>query len=87
MRVEEVAQALGISKSHAYKVIHKLNAELREKGYEILSDDLAMVPMTTTRLTDPDQLKLMGKLLDALEDNDDVQNVWHSLENEEDLPE
>ena len=39
------------------------------------------------RLTDPDQLKLMGKLLDALEDNDDVQNVWHSLENEEDLPE
>ena len=46
-----------------------------------------MVPMTTTRLTDPDRLKLMGKLLDALEDNDDVQNVWHSLENGEDLPE
>ena len=39
---------------------------MEEKGYEILSDDLAMVPMTTTRLTDPDQLKLMGKLLDAL---------------------
>ena len=35
----------------------------------------------------PDQLKMMGKLLDSLEDNDDVQNVWHSLENEEDLPE
>ena len=33
MRVEEVAQELDISKSHAYKVIHKLNAELREKGY------------------------------------------------------
>ena len=60
---------------------------LEEKGYEILSDDLAMVPMTTTRLTDPDQLKAMGKLLDALEENDDVQNVWHSLENEENLPE
>ena len=26
-----------------------------------------MVPMTTTRLTDPDQLKAMGKLLDSLE--------------------
>ena len=49
--------------------------------------DAGAEPMTTTRLTDPDQLKLMGKLLDALEDNDDVQNVWHSLENEEDLPE
>ena len=32
-------------------------------------------------------LQLIGKLLDSLEDNDDVQNVWHSLENEEDLPE
>ena len=42
---------------------------------------------TTTALTDPDQLVNMGKLLDALEENDDVQNVWHSLENEEDLPE
>ena len=60
---------------------------LEAKGYEFISADLAMVPMTTTRLTDPDQLKLMGKLLDALEEDDDVQNVWHSLENEEDLPE
>ena len=60
---------------------------LEDKGYEFISADLAMVPMTTTTLTDPDQLKQMGKLLEALEDNDDVQNVWHSLENEEDLPE
>ena len=67
--------------------LNDLVKALEEKGYEILSDDLAMVPMTTTRLTDPDQLKQMGKLLDSLEDNDDVQNVWHSLENEEDLPE
>ena len=34
MRVEEVAQELGTSKSHAYKVI---NAELREKGYLTIS--------------------------------------------------
>ncbi len=60
---------------------------MEEKGYEILSDDLAMVPMTTTRLTDPDQLKADGQAAGSLEDNDDVQNVWHSLENEEDLPE
>ena len=26
----------------------------------------------------------MRKLLDALEDNDDVQNVWHNWENEDD---
>ena len=28
---------LGISKSHTYKVIHKLNAELRDKGYLTIS--------------------------------------------------
>lgn len=60
---------------------------LEDKGYEFISADIAMVPATTTRLTDPDQLTKMGKLLDALEENDDVQNVWHTLENEEDLPE
>ena len=36
-------------------------------------------------LSDPDQLVQMGKLLDALDDDDDVQNAWHTLENEEDL--
>ena len=37
MRVEEVAQELGISKSRAYRVIHRLNAALREKGYLTIS--------------------------------------------------
>lgn len=33
IRVEEVAQELEISKGHAYKVVQKLNAELKEQGY------------------------------------------------------
>ena len=37
MRADEVAQELGISKSHAYKVIHGLNKELQEKGYLTIS--------------------------------------------------
>ena len=36
-------------------------------------------------MTDPDDLKKMGLLLDHLEEDDDVQNVWHNVENEEDL--
>ena len=35
MRVDEVAETLGISKSYAYKIVQKLNAELKEK-YETL---------------------------------------------------
>lgn len=37
MQADEVAQKLGISKSHAYKVIHGLNEELQEKGYLTIS--------------------------------------------------
>ena len=33
MHVDEVADELGISKSHAYKIVQQLNAELREMGY------------------------------------------------------
>ena len=33
MTVAEVAETLGISKSHAYKIVHRLNQELKEKGY------------------------------------------------------
>ena len=58
---------------------------LEKKGYKFISADVAQVPSTTTVLTDPDQLVQMGKLLDALDDDDDVQNAWHPLENEEDL--
>ena len=33
LRVEDVADILGISKSYAYKIVHKLNAELKAKGF------------------------------------------------------
>lgn len=37
MRVDDVAQELGISKSYAYKIVQKLNAELKEKGFMTIS--------------------------------------------------
>ena len=37
MNVEDVAQELGVSKSYAYKVVQKLNGELKEKGYLTVS--------------------------------------------------
>lgn len=37
MRVDEVAQELGISKSYAYKIVQNLNAELKEKGFMTIS--------------------------------------------------
>ena len=37
MRVDDVAHELGISKSYAYKIVQRLNAELKEMGYITIS--------------------------------------------------
>ncbi|MBQ8767602.1 MAG: DNA-binding protein [Clostridia bacterium] len=37
LTVDEVAQALKISKSFAYKVIRNMNAELKEQGFFTMS--------------------------------------------------
>ena len=55
--------------------------DLQKKGYEFVSAEVEMVPSTTVKLEDPDAALKMQKLLDTLEDNDDVQNVWHNWEN------
>ena len=55
---------------------------LEDKGYTFLSADIAMVPQNYIALTDEGDLKNMQKLIDMLEDNDDVQNVWHNWEND-----
>lgn len=59
---------------------------LEQKGYSFASAQVEMTPQTTTRLTDQDHKQKMRRLLDILEDDDDVQDVWHNLENEEELP-
>ena len=52
--------------------------DLEAKGYTFVSAEVEMVRDTYTTLTDPDQILKMQKLIDALEDNDDVQQVWHN---------
>ena len=37
LRVEDVAEILGISKSYAYKIVQSLNAELKAKGFLTIS--------------------------------------------------
>ena len=51
---------------------------LMAKGYTFVSAELEYVPSTTVKLTDEESITKMQKLLEMLEDNDDVQNVWHN---------
>jgi YebC/PmpR family DNA-binding regulatory protein len=52
---------------------------LNEKGFESLSADVGMVPEAYTAV-DKDTAAKVQKLIDKLEDNDDVQNVYHTAE-------
>ena len=55
---------------------------LESKGYKVLSAETDRIPATYTDLTDEESIKKMNLLLEHLEDNDDVQNVWHNWEME-----
>lgn len=52
--------------------------EALEAKYTIASAEALQVAQTLTTLTDEKQIANMRKMLDTLEDNDDVQNVYHS---------
>ena len=61
-----------------HEILSTVYRALEEKGYTFASAQIEMVPQTFVTLTEEGDLKNMQKLIDFLEDNDDVQNVWHN---------
>ena len=53
---------------------------LEKQGITFLSAEVQMVPQNTVVPADEDTLAKILKMLDMLEENDDVQNVWHNAE-------
>ena len=51
---------------------------LEEKNYAFVSADISLVPQTYVKLESDEDIKNMEKLLDMLEDNEDVQNTYHN---------
>jgi len=56
---------------------------LEAKGYNFLEAEVRMVPQSYVKLTDEAQLEQIEKLLDHLDENDDVMNVYHNWDDEE----
>jgi len=50
--------------------------------YTFASAQIEMVPQNYQKLESEEHIALMEKLLDIMEDDDDVQNVWHNWEQE-----
>ncbi len=59
-----------------------VTSALEAKGYKFVSAQIEMVPQNYLQLSDPDDIKNMEKMIDVMEDDDDVQNVWHNWEQE-----
>jgi YebC/PmpR family DNA-binding regulatory protein len=52
---------------------------LEKAGYTFASAEIEMVPQNTVQL-DKEQAEKVRSLIDMMEDNDDVQNVYHNME-------
>ncbi|MFH4276510.1 YebC/PmpR family DNA-binding transcriptional regulator, partial [Acinetobacter baumannii] len=53
--------------------LHAVRTAIEEAGVAVRSADLTMVPTTSVALTDEAQAKAVLRLVDALEDHDDVE--------------
>ena len=56
---------------------------LENAGYKFETCEIQLVPQNYITLTDEHDILMMEKLIDALEDNDDVQNIYHNWEEAE----
>lgn len=56
----------------------KVREALESAGYTFLKAEVAMIPQNTVNITDPEVVEKVNKFLDNLDDNDDVQEVFHN---------
>ncbi len=59
-----------------------VHAALEAAQIEMAEAEVTMVPQTWTTLTSETDIKAINKMLDLLEDDDDVQNVYHNWDEE-----
>ena len=63
--------------------LHRVREALEAAGVTVESAEITMVPKTTVEIEDEATAKKIVRLMDALEDNDDVQDVYANF----DIPE
>lgn len=60
--------------------LQKVRDALTEAGIEFISAELTMIPKSTVRVEDVKEASQILRLMDALEDNDDVQNAYANFD-------
>ena len=51
---------------------------LEKAGIPMAEAEVTMIPQTYVKLTDEDDIKKMNRIIDLLDEDDDVQNVYHN---------
>ena len=62
--------------------VYAIEEALKAAGYEIASAEKTKVPQNTVELTGEDDIKFMSLLIEKLEEDDDVMEVYHNCDNE-----
>ncbi len=58
--------------------------KFKDNGYKFSTAEISYIPQNTTSISNTFDVEKMEKLIDDLEDCDDVQEVWHNWDMEED---
>ena len=58
--------------------LEKVREALEAQGIKMVSADVNMIPQNYVELTDPDAIKQLNRTLDLLDEDDDVQAVYHN---------
>ncbi len=56
----------------------EVNKKLLDAGIPMLSSEVTMIPQNYVELKSEDDIKLLQRILDILDEDDDVQNVYHN---------
>ncbi|MEQ8958012.1 MAG: YebC/PmpR family DNA-binding transcriptional regulator, partial [Coleofasciculus sp. C2-GNP5-27] len=65
--------------------LEHLNQTLQDQGFSVGDAELRWIPGNSVEITDPDVARSLLKLMDALDELDDVQNVTANFEMADDL--
>ncbi|MCR4840751.1 MAG: YebC/PmpR family DNA-binding transcriptional regulator [Lachnospiraceae bacterium] len=58
---------------------------LEKEGIAMASAEVSMIPQTYVTLTDETDIKNFQRIMDLLDSDDDVQNVYHNVENADEI--
>ena len=67
---------------HLYEECALIQKYLEENGYEITSSEFVRIPNDVKEVT-PEQRESIEKLIEKLEEDEDVQNVFHNMKEDE----